>query len=271
MIIGREGFDMSEGEKFFTDGEAYERRMGRWSRVVGEVFLDWLDVPKGLRWIDVGCGNGAFTEVLIARCAPSSVSAVDPSEGQLSYARKRPAAKLAEYRVGDAQALPYPDRSFDAATMALAISFVPDPIKAAAEMARVVRPGGCVATYMWDLPGGGIPIQPMFRALKSLGIAVSVPGTEVSRRDDMQAVWEKAGLQSIDTRVIRIPVVYSDFNDFWQSYSVPEGPNGMAIRKMSPSQIEQLKATLREQLPTSPDGRIAYEAFANAVMGRVPG
>jgi hypothetical protein len=71
--------------------------------------------------------------------------------------------------------------------------------------------------------------------------------------------------------VIRIPVVYSDFNDFWQSYSVPEGPNGMAIRKMSPSQIEQLKATLREQLPTSPDGRIAYEAFANAVMGRVPG
>lgn len=262
---------MGEAEKLFTDGEAYEKRMGRWSRIVGEVFLDWLAVPKGLRWIDVGCGNGAFTEVLIARCAPSAVSAVDPSEGQLSYARTRPGAELAEYRVGDAQALPYPDRSFDAAAMALAISFVPDPVKAAVEMTRVVKPGGWVATYMWDLPGGGIPIQPMFRALKSLGIAVSVPGTEVSRQDDMRAVWEKAGLQSIDTRVIRIPVVYTDFNDFWLSYSVPEGPSGMAIRKMSPAQIEQLKVALRDELPTGPDGNIAYEAFANAVRGRVPG
>ena len=81
---------MSDDEKLFTDGKAYERRMGRWSRVVGEAFLDWLAVPKGLRWLDVGCGNGAFTEVLIARCAPAAVSAIDPSEGQLSYARARP-------------------------------------------------------------------------------------------------------------------------------------------------------------------------------------
>lgn len=261
---------MSEVEKFFTDGEAYEKRMGRWSRIVGEGFLEWLAAPHGLRWIDVGCGNGAFTEVLIARCAPSAVSAVDPSEAQLNYARTRPGAKLADYRVGDAQALPYPDHSFDAAAMALAISFVPDPVKAAAEMRRVVKPGGWVATYMWDLPGGGIPIAPMFRALKSLGVAVSVPGLEVSQQDNMRALWEKAGLEAVDTCVIRIPVVYTDFNDFWQSYSVPDGPSGVAIRKMSSSQIDQLKATVREELPTNPDGHIAYEAFANAVRGRVP-
>jgi SAM-dependent methyltransferase len=144
---------LNEVEKLFADGEAYARRMGRWGRVVGEVFLNWLSVPNGLRWIDVGCGNGAFTEVLIARCAPGAVSAVDPSEGMVSYARARAGAKLAEFRIADAQALPYPDRSFDAAAMALAISFVPDPVKAAREMARVVRPGGWVATYMWDLRG----------------------------------------------------------------------------------------------------------------------
>ena len=261
---------MSDDEKLFTDGKAYERRMGRWSRVVGKAFLDWLAVPKGLRWLDVGCGNGAFTEVLIARCAPTAVSAIDPSAAQLSYARTRPGAKLAEFRVGDAQALPYPDRSFDAAAMALVISFVPDPIKAVTEMMRVVRPGGWVAAYMWDLPGGGIPVEPMFRALRSLGIALSVPGIEVSRRDNMRALWEKAGLQSIDTQVIRIPVVYSDFDDFWQSYSVPEGPSGQPLRKMSLTEIEQLKGRLREQLPTGPDGHIAYEAFANAVSGRAP-
>jgi SAM-dependent methyltransferase len=182
----------------------------------------------------------------------------------------RPDATLAEFRVGDAEALPYPDRSFDAATMALAISFIPDPLKAVKEMMRVVRPGGWVATYMWDLPGGGIPIEPMYRALKSLDIAVSMPGVEVSRLEHMRAIWEKAGLQSIATRVIRIAVVYSDFDDFWQSFNVPEGPSGMAMRKMSPSEIERLKGRLREQLLIGPDGHIAYEAFANAVSGRVP-
>lgn len=261
---------MGEAEELFADGKAYEQRMGRWSRVVGEAFLDWLAVPKGLRWLDVGCGNGAFTEVLIARCAPAAVSAIDPSEGQLSYARTRPGTKLAEFRVGDAQALPYPDRSFDAATMALVISFIPDPTKAATEMMRVVKPGGWVAGYMWDMPGGGIPIEPIYRALKSLGIAIVIPGIEVSRRENMQAVWEQAGLQSIDTRVIRIPVVYSDFDDFWRSFSVPQGPSGQALRKMSLPEIEQLKMRLRDQLPTGPEGHIAYEAFANAVSGRVP-
>jgi ubiquinone/menaquinone biosynthesis C-methylase UbiE len=88
---------MGQADKLFTDGEAYERLMGRWIRLIGEVFLDWLDVPKGLRWLDVGCGNGAFTEELIARCAPATVMAVDPSGDQLAYARTRPGAKAAEF------------------------------------------------------------------------------------------------------------------------------------------------------------------------------
>src|ERR1700727_2132939 len=112
---------------------------------------------------------------------------------------------------------------------------------------------------MWDMARGGIPVEPMYRALKSLGVAVSMPCTEVSRQDNMRALSNTAGLQSVDTRVIRIPVRYTDFDDFWQSFSVPEGPSGLAIRKTSPSQIEELKAALRTELPTSPDGQIAYE------------
>jgi len=120
------------------------------------------------------------------------------------------------------------------------------------------------------MPDGSNPIEPMYRALKSLDIAVSMPGVEVSRLENMRAIWEKAGLQSIATRVIRIAVVYSDFDDFWQSFNVPEGPSGMAMRKMSPSELERLRGRLREQLPIGPYGHIAYEAFANAVSGRVP-
>jgi ubiquinone/menaquinone biosynthesis C-methylase UbiE len=242
--------------------------MGRWSRLVGEIFLDWLDAPAGLRWLDVGCGNGAFTEVLIRRCAPAAVSAIDPSEGQLSYARARSGTGLAEFRVGDAQALPYTDRSFDAAAMALVISFIPDPLKAAREMTRVVKPGGLVATYMWDVPGGGLPVAPMYRALHSLGIDVPLPGTKVSQMDSMQTLWANAGLESIDTCVIRIPVTYADFDEFWESYK--DGVADSAIRKMSPPELENLKVRLREHLPIATDGSIAYEAFANAVKGHAP-
>ena len=99
---------MGAADKHFTDGEAYERMMGRWSRPVGKIFLDWLDAPRGRRWLDVGCGNGAFTEEIVARCAPATVKAIDPSDEQLAFARTRPGTKMAKFEVGDAQKLsPY--------------------------------------------------------------------------------------------------------------------------------------------------------------------
>ena len=166
--------------------------------------------------------------------APRAVSSIDPSEGQLAFARTRPAAKLAEFRLGDAQALPFPDRSFDAAAMALVISFIPDPAKAVAEMARVVRPGGIVATYMWDIPGGGLPLAPVGRAFKAMGKEYSRTSDNASRREVMQTLWQGAGLQAVETRVIRITVDYTSFDDFCESSLVPIGPAGQVIAKMSP-------------------------------------
>src|SRR3954469_19632463 len=119
----------------FDDGAAYERYMGEWSRLAGETFLDWLAPKSGLRWLHVGCGNGAFTEMLVERCVPLSVQGIDPSEGQLAYARTRPASRVAQFRQGDAMALPFPDHVFDAAVMPLVIFFVPDPTKGVTEMA----------------------------------------------------------------------------------------------------------------------------------------
>src|SRR5882672_5593302 len=120
---------MAEPQIRFNDGAAYERMMGTWSRFAGDIFVDWLAPAPGLRWIDVGCGNGAFTELLVERCAPAEVQGIDPSEQQLAFARTRPASRLAKFHQGDAMALPFADSSFDAAVMALVLVFVQDPAK----------------------------------------------------------------------------------------------------------------------------------------------
>jgi SAM-dependent methyltransferase len=262
---------MSDTARLFGDGKAYERMMGRWSQLAGTTFLDWLVQPQGLRWLDVGCGNGAFTEVLIAKNAPAEVTGIDPSESQLAYARTRPGTQRAQFRVADAQGIPFGNDSFDAAVMPLVISFVPDPVKGAAEMARVVRPGGCVAAYMWDIPGGGLPGQPIHVAASAMGIHLPIPtSSDASRQDNMRAVWERAGLASVETRVIRIRASFADFDDFWDSMSSPVGPAGLGIAKLPPSTKEELKTRLRKQVPQDAGGRISYQPFANAVKGIVP-
>jgi SAM-dependent methyltransferase len=262
---------MSDAANLFTDGKAYERFMGRWSKLVGRSFLQWLDVPQGLRWLDSGCGNGAFTDELIAHAAPASVIAVDPSEGQLAFARTRPGSAMAQFQMGDAQSLSFPDDSFDVAVMALVIAFLPEPPKAVAGMTRVVRPGGWVAAYMWDLEAGGSPTSPMFNALKSIGATPSaVPNAPASRREAMQGFWQAAGLEAVETTSIRIPVSFDSVDDFWNTTTSSGGPAGRLIEAL-PAETQQLVRTrIGEQLQPGSDGRIAYEAFANAVKGRVP-
>jgi SAM-dependent methyltransferase len=261
---------MTDAANLFTDGKAYERFMGRWSKLVGQRFLTWLDVPRGLRWLDSGCGNGAFTDELIARAAPASVVAVDPSDGQLAFARTRPGSAMAQFQLGDAQSLSFPDGSFDVAVMALVIAFLPEPAKAVGGMTRVVRPGGTVATYMWDLEAGGSPTSPMFNALKSLGMTPSViPNAPASRLEAMRGFWQAAGLQSVETTVIRIPVTFDSVDDFWNTTTASGGPAGKLIEAMPADAQQQVRKRLGEQLHPGADGRIAYEAFANAVKGRV--
>jgi ubiquinone/menaquinone biosynthesis C-methylase UbiE len=257
-------------QSFFTDGAAYERLMGRWSRAVGEIFLDWLALPKGLNWLDVGCGTGAFTELLLARCAPQKISAIDPAEDQIAFARTRPGVSGVTFRVGDAQSLPFADSTFDAAAMALVISFVPDAAKAVAEMRRVVKPGGTAGTYMWDSLGRGYIQQPLIDALQAMNIEVPPsPARKNSRMEELRQFFEAAGFDQVETRAIAIEVSYPSFDDYWSSQTGLGNPAVQAIRKMPTADVERLKANLRATLPVH-DGRIAYPARANAVKGRVP-
>jgi ubiquinone/menaquinone biosynthesis C-methylase UbiE len=260
---------MSDSERLFEDGAAYERLMGRWSQRVGEPFLDWLALPPGLQWLDVGCGNGAFTEVVIRRSKPAAIAGIDPSTEQIAYARTRPGTKMASFQVADAQSLPFTSHSFDVAAMALVISFIPDPLKAVAEMARVVRPGGTFATYMWDFAGGGAPVNPIYLASKSMGLTAPLPpGAAMSSREALQDAWASVGADAIETSVISIRIEHESFEAFWDANSLPIGPLGVMIQKLSDGQRLRLREHLREHLPVTADGRVVYNSFANAVKGR---
>jgi SAM-dependent methyltransferase len=254
----------------FTDGAAYERYMGRWSQLAGEQFLDWLAPGSGLRWLDVGCGNGAFTEMLVDRCAPVAVHGIDPSQEQLAFARMRPAARVAQYRQGDAMALPYPDDAFDAAVMPLVIFFVPDPARGVTEMARVVCPGGTISAYAWDISGGGLPYQPLVVEMRALGIAVpEPPSADASRMDVLAALWSGAGIDAIETRGITVQRTFADFDDYWTT--VLGGPSvGPGLAALGSADTALLRARMRARLPADASGRIVCSGRANAIKGRVP-
>lgn len=260
---------MTEPQIRFDDGAAYERIMGVWSQLAGEKFLDWLAPAAGQRWVDVGCGNGAFTELIARRCAPASVDGVDPSEGQLAFARTRPASRIARFKQGDAMALPYDDKSFDVAIMALVIFFVPDPAKGAAEMARVVRTGGNVAAYAWDMYGGGFPWESVQSELRALGQKIVYPpSADASRIDTMRQLWASAGIADVDTREITVQRTFQDFDEF-ASIGLNTPSIGPIVRAMSPGEVDKLKTRLRDRLPVDANGRITYSARANAIKGRV--
>jgi SAM-dependent methyltransferase len=249
----------------FDDGAAYERGMGNWSQRAGSIFLDWLAAPSGLKWIDVGCGNGAFTELLVERCAPVEVQGIDPSEGQLAFARKRPAARIAKFGRGDAMALPFPADTFDAAAMALVIFFLPEPIKGLVEMARVVRPGGIVAAYAWDMS----PLEPIRIEMRAIGLTVLSPPSLNSRTEVLRDLWTCAGIDVVDTKDITVQRTFADFDDFW-TISISSWSALPTIAAMAPNVIELLKMRVRARLPADTRGRITYSAHANAVKGRVP-
>ena len=261
---------MASNQIRFDDGAAYERNMGIWSQLAGAMFIDWLAPQAGLRWLDVGCGNGAFTEMLVGRVAPLSVHGVDPSEPQLLHARSRPLLRDAQFLQGDAMALPFPDDTFDAAVMPLVIFFVPDPARGVAEMARVVCPGGLVTAYAWDMMGGGFPYAALQAEMRELGADIPVaPSPEASRLDVLHELWADEGLIDVETHTITVERTFSDFDDYWTTI-LGGASVGPALAKMTSEHLARLDERMRARLPVDAAGRITYGARAHAVKGAVP-
>jgi SAM-dependent methyltransferase len=252
----------------WAKGDACEAYVGRWSRPVAAKFLQWLAVPPGRRWLDVGCGTGALTGTVLSAAAPAEVTGVDPSEGFLTTARSRLAAR---FITGDARALPVPDASVDVVVSGLALNFVPAPAAAVAEFTRVAAPGGLVAAYVWDYADGMAMMRHFWDAATSLD--PSAAALDEGRRFSicstatLSDLWSNAGLSDVTTRPIDTTAVFADFDDYWTPFLGGTGPAPGYVASLPDEHRDTLRDLLRERLPRAADGSIPLLARALAVRG----
>jgi trans-aconitate methyltransferase len=254
--------------------EAYERSMGRWSRLLAARLLDVLDLPRGAAVLDAGCGTGALAEAVAARDPSARITGVDVSEPFLAAARAR--VPGATFRHGDLVRLAEPDAAHDAAICLLVLQFVADRAAAVAELARVTRPGGLVAAAMWDFVGG----FPFLRAFAD-SIAATEPdgeafrarylGDSVGSPGRLSALLEGAGLEAVAERDIAIRQDFADFDDLWQPWLTGQGIAGAYIAALDEARRVRVEAlTRRAYLAGAPDGPRSFVAVARLATGRVP-
>jgi SAM-dependent methyltransferase len=256
----------------WASGDLYEPYVGRWSRLVAREFLAWLDAPAGLEWLDVGCGTGALTEAVAERCAPKRLVGIDPSEGFLDFARQRLGAAGAEVRKAGAEDIPFSADEFDRVVSGLVLNFVPDKARAAAELARVARPGGEVALYVWDYAGR----MELMRHFWDAAIALDERAREldegrrspICRPEPLCELIGEAGLTGVTTRAIDVPTVFRDFEDYWTPFLSGQAPAPAYCMSLSDGARAALRERLRASLPTQRDGSIHLVARAWAVRGR---
>jgi SAM-dependent methyltransferase len=231
--------------------EAYDRFMGRYSRLLSGQLAELAGVRGGQRVLDVGCGPGALTAELVTRLGPAAVTAVDPSEPFVAAARSRnPGVTVLQ---ASAEQLPFPDRTFDAALAQLVVHFMSDPVAGLAEMARVTRREGVVAACVWDHAGGQGPLSPFWEAARELDPAVHDESQLAGAREGHLAeLFEAAGLREIEDTVVSASVEHPSFEEWWEPFTGGVGPAGSYVAGLDPERQVRLREICRSHLPAAP-------------------
>jgi SAM-dependent methyltransferase len=255
----------------WDSGNDYEPYVGRWSRLVARELLGWLAVPPGSCWLDVGCGTGALAETILALAAPSKVVGIDPSPAYVTFARDRLNDPRVRFDVGDAQALQASSAIFDAVVAGLVLNFIPEPGRAVSEMARVARPGGIVAAYVWDYAEG----MQMMRHFWDAAGALDPSAVELDeglrftmcKPEPLANLFRTTGLKKVEVRAIDVPTVFRDFDDYWSPFLGGQAPAPGYAMSLSEERRAALRERIRGTLPTNSQGEHHLTARAWAVRG----
>lgn len=255
----------------WASGDAYEPYVGRWSRLVAHEFLSWLAVPVGSRWLDVGCGTGALTQSILQRAAPSQVKGIDHSNEYTAYAQEQVRDSRAFFEVGDAQALSDEMATYEAVVSGLVLNFIPQPDRAVSEMARVLKPGGVVAVYVWDYAGKMQLMRHFWNA--AVALDPNAFGLDEGRRfplcqpGPLAELFQRVGLKSVEARAIDIPTDFKGFDDYWSPFLGGQAPAPGYAMSLSEEGRGALRERIRAGLPFALDGSIPLVARAWAVRG----
>jgi SAM-dependent methyltransferase len=261
----------SDKTEWWGSGHAYEPYVGRWSRPVAREFLEWLAVPSGGRWLDVGCGTGALTETILSVAAPGEVVGIDPSPAFVAFARDRVKDPRVHFDIGDARALRADPATFDAVVAGLVLNFVPEPGEAVAEMARVTRPGGTVAAYVWDYAEGMQMMRHFWDAAGALDQKAreldEAKRSPLCRPEPLADLFRSTGLENAEVRSIDVPTVFRDFDDYWSPFLGGQAPAPAYAMSLSRERRAALRERIRANLPTNAKGEHHLTARAWAVRG----
>lgn len=254
----------------WAHGDLYEQYVGRWSRQVAPRFVDWLKVPPGRRWLDVGCGTGALCAAILEKASPSSVVGVDPSSGFRETAQRHLGDRVSLHP-GNATAIPLANASVDVVVSGLVLNFVPDQPAALAEMARVAGPGGMVAAYVWDYAEKMQLMRYFWDAAISLDAGVAqmdeLVRFPICRPEPLKQLFADAGLDDVEVMAIDIATSFASFADYWAPFLGGQGPAPSYAMSLDEAARSRLRDRLEQQIPARPDGSIAMIARAWAVRG----
>ena len=258
----------------FEQADAYERFIGRWSRVLAPNFVRWLAAPLQGQWLDVGCGTGSLSEAIVANAFPKSVVGIDPSSAFVAHAATALRDPRVSFRVGNAMGLEFPTASFDVAGALLVLNFVPDPNAAGAEMRRVVKSGGRVGACVWDYAGEMRMLRTFWDAAVELDPAAAQldegPRFAIARPDVLRACFLGAGLQQVEVLPLGVDMGFTDFDDYWQPFLGGQGPAGAYAMSLSNEKRDALAERIRAKLTPEADGSIRLVSRAWAAKGTVP-
>jgi SAM-dependent methyltransferase len=260
------GCPIQDEVQFRAPAAHYDRFMGRYTPSLAAALVEAARVRPGLRVLDVGCGPGGLTAELAARVGPEQVAAVDPAEQFAAACRQR--IPGADVRVGAAEELPWSDGEFDAALSCLVMAFMRDADAGTREMARVTRPGGVVASCMWDIETGGMTMLRIFwGAMREVR-----PDVEGERRrpgtfeGDIAERFERAGLRDVVAGALEAQASYTGFEDFWQPFTLAVGPAGQALAALDDDQQAAVRDACRRAVPDEPFTLAARAWYAVGVV-----
>jgi SAM-dependent methyltransferase len=260
--------------KMFGNAEAYERFMGRWSRLTAPLLIDFAGVPDAGRVLDVGSGTGSLAFEIGRRRTGAQVTGIDMSEEYVAYARSRnPFPERIEFQKGDAQGLQFADGTFAASVSLLVFNFIPEPMKALREARRVTRRNGPVAAAVWDY---GERMR-MLRDFWDAAVDIDARAEKLDekhmplcRSGDLSRLWKEGGLTDVREQPLDVLLRFESFSDYWDPFLLGQGPAGAYARSLDGARLTALRSAVRRKVSVSSESdAFTLPARAWAVYGRV--